>query len=146
MTKHQIPCIDCRAEFKLLELGAIGSAPSPMRPRPTPHPGPRCATHWHDEVKRRKAAAHGKAIERTYGLTAEQYQQLKELQGGACAICQRARGISKRLAVDHDHQTGKVRGLLCGPCNKMLGHARDNPGFFARAIYYLNYPPSTELT
>lgn len=88
-----------------------------------------------------KAAAHAAAVERTYGITGEDYEALLAFQGGKCALCQRATGKSKRLAVDHDHKTGEVRGLLCGTCNKILGHARDDVAFFDRSMAYLMYPP-----
>ena len=74
-----------------------------------------------------------------------QYDQLKEAQGGVCAICQKATGVRKKLAVDHDHKTEHVRGLLCGPCNKLLGFARDNPEFFRRAANYLENPPAFDV-
>lgn len=112
--------------------------------RLAPHPGPRCATHWRAERKRRAEAAHGRHIEKTYGITLDEYEAIKTFQGGVCAICKRANGASKRLSVDHDHSTGQVRGLVCGPCNKLLGHARDEPEFFDRASTYLLHPPAVQ--
>lgn len=118
--------------------------------RPAPHPGPRCATHWRIEKRRRRMAAAGRYVERTYGLTAAEYDRLYEHQGRRCAICRRATGATKRLAVDHDHtccpgptSCGRcVRGLLCGPCNDELAHARDSVDHFHRAIRYLREWPS----
>lgn len=56
---------------------------------------------------------------RLYGITVEQYDEMFEEQGGLCAICRKP-PINYRLAVDHDHDTGAVRGLLCPPCNRSL--------------------------
>jgi hypothetical protein len=108
-----------------------------MKHRPAPHPGPRCATHWREEQKRRKAAAHERKVTATYDLGPGGYAVLYATQGGVCAICRRATGRARRLAVDHDHRTGVVRGLLCSPCNTMLGHGRDQVAFFLRAVDYL---------
>lgn len=107
--------------------------------------GTRCATHWREEKARRKAAAHEKSVQRTYGLGEGDYGRLYEMQGGTCAICHRANGRTKRLAVDHDHATGAVRGLLCSVCNRLLGHARDSAEFFERAAEYLRNPPAAGL-
>jgi len=74
--------------------------------------------------------------------SSEQYEALYEAQGGCCYICQRAKGISKKLSVDHDHATGYVRGLLCATCNKILGHLRDDDYAAARIVSYLVYPPA----
>jgi hypothetical protein len=92
-------------------------------------------------VKATSLRVHSRVILSKYGMSGEQYAALYEFQGGRCAICKRARGKSKRLAVDHNHANGEVRGLLCGPCNSMLAHARDDPGMFTRAADYLNDPP-----
>lgn len=126
------------------------SAGAQLGTRPAPHPGPRCATHHREEVRRRRLAAAGRRVERTYGLTPDEYQRLYEHQGRRCAICRRATGATKRLAVDHDHSCcpgptscGRcVRGLVCGPCNDVLAHARDDPAFFHRAVAYLREWPS----
>ena len=74
---------------------------------------------------------------RLYGLTKEGYDTLLEQQGGKCAICRRPdRG--RRLAVDHDHQTHRVRGLLCRTCNLALGWLGDDPVLLAQALEYLS--------
>lgn len=71
-----------------------------------------------------------------YGLPDEALSQLFATQSGGCAICRCALEIS-RLCVDHDHVTGKVRGLLCSPCNKALGFFRDDTARLRAAISYL---------
>ena len=69
-------------------------------------------------------------------LTEAEYKMMLERQNEACAIC---KGTPKgeRLAVDHVHGTEKVRGLLCGPCNRALGLFKDDPVRLAVAIEYL---------
>ena len=89
-----------------------------------------------------REAAHRASVARTYGIGRDGYDLLYAAQGGTCAICQRATGRTRRLSVDHDHVTGEVRGLLCRPCNDMLGHARDNYRMFVRAASYLLTPPA----
>jgi hypothetical protein len=82
-------------------------------------------------------------ITKTYGLTSADYDTLLEAQGGKCAIC-RGRPQSKRLAVDHDHNTGAVRGLLCSRCNHDLMGASWDSGAIALALWhYLNTPPTS---
>lgn len=89
------------------------------------------------------AKAHGAMIEKTYGLTAEEYDMLLERQGGKCAIC-RAKPKSQRLAVDHDHKTGAVRGLLCSRCNhELMGAAWDSKAMATALWHYINTPPAT---
>lgn len=69
-------------------------------------------------------AAHAGHIQRTYGLDEATYRGMLEWQGGRCYICRRLPRTGKRLAVDHDHRTGAVRGLLCANdewgCNKAV--------------------------
>lgn len=122
--------------------------------RPAPHPGPRCATHHRSVVRQRKARAHERRTEANFGITGDQYWLLYEAQDGRCFICQWARGVTKRLAVDHDHKLCSdhpaeqgcvkcVRALLCGPCNQMIG--RLGVEALLRAIEVLTDPPAPKL-
>lgn len=78
-------------------------------------------------------------VYRRYGITESDYNAMLEKQGGVCAICkERADGNrtwTKKLAIDHDHSTGKVRGLLCFRCNTRLGHIES--GWIDAAKSYL---------
>lgn len=74
---------------------------------------------------------------RRYGITLEEYNTLLEFQKGVCAICGKPEMMHKQLVVDHDHKTGKVRGLLCTNCNKALGNAFDDVGVLRNMITYL---------
>lgn len=103
--------------------------------------GGRCATHWREEKNRRKDRRHEQHVQKTYDLSEGEYEALYVWQGGRCAICQHATGKTRRLSVDHDHKTGLVRGLLCRPCNTVLGRAGDNPAWFDRGALYLRQPP-----
>ena len=73
---------------------------------------------------------------RTYGIDEVQYDELLDQQGGGCAICG-SRPNGKRLAVDHCHDTGRVRGLLCSNCNLGLGNFQDSKGLLRKAYHYL---------
>jgi hypothetical protein len=126
-------------------LGGCIDCPPGSR-RPVTRPGPRCATHQRARKRALAAKKHGDWIWKTYGITAEQYASMLRYQGGKCFICQRATGKRRRLAVDHDHKTGKVRGLLCNPCNRdVLGHLRDSVAALERAVTYLRYPPADQV-
>jgi hypothetical protein len=89
------------------------------------------------------AKTHAAMVAKTYGVTGDDYETLLALQGGKCAIC-RARPKSKRLAVDHDHKSGAVRGLLCSRCNHdLLGSAWDSLAIAVALWHYLNTPPAS---
>lgn len=114
--------------------------------RPAPHPGPRCNTHHREVTQQRRDAAWEKRLIETYGITAEEYWAIYEAQGGKCYICRRATGKVRKLAVDHSHETGEVRGLLDKMCNRnILGHSRDEIEFFERAAEYLRNPPARKV-
>lgn len=74
-----------------------------------------------------------------YGITEHEYDDLLARQGGGCAICKAevAQADGRRLAVDHCHETGQVRGLLCGNCNRAIGLFGDDPAVLRSAAKYL---------
>lgn len=78
-------------------------------------------------------------LQKRYGITADQYDEMLVQQQALCAICEtdtpRGQG---RFHVDHNHDTGAIRGLLCLACNAMLGNARDSTDILGRAIAYLD--------
>jgi hypothetical protein len=75
---------------------------------------------------------------RQYGITLEQYNELFNNQKGLCLGCYRHQSqLSKRLAVDHDHKSGKIRGLLCFRCNSSLGRTLESPETLRRLADYL---------
>lgn len=78
-----------------------------------------------------------RSLEGQYGISVKEYEARAVRQGGRCAICRQRPEVDRRLAVDHDHETGAVRGLLCSNCNLMLGNARDNVATLGRAVAYL---------
>jgi hypothetical protein len=90
--------------------------------------------------KRKKISAR---FESKYGINLIQYEKLFEEHKGLCAICNKPsqrvnkNGELKRLAVDHDHKTGKVRGLLCFDCNTGLGKFGDDVEMLSKALSYL---------
>lgn len=97
----------------------------------------------HNETERRRYASSPKKwarhLRNRYGITPETYQALLERQAGRCAICSIAHGDGEEtLCVDHDHLTGRVRGLLCAKCNRMLGCANDRPEVLLEGAKYLD--------
>jgi hypothetical protein len=93
--------------------------------------------------------------QRQYGITLAEYELMLELQGGGCAICgsipklpkgkrSTSSASARRLHVDHDHKTGKVRGLLCWTCNYRLIGVTQDPERLRAAARYLERPPADE--
>lgn len=72
-----------------------------------------------------------------FGITPEDYDHMFDQQSGACAICNKPEVQNKRLAVDHCHHTGRVRGLLCSMCNTGIGKLNDDPNLLDKAAQYL---------
>lgn len=94
---------------------------------------------WRDKnpVRVRKyssAASLKHRLRAIYDLSVEEYQEMQRQQNGLCAICLR----QKLLEIDHDHISGKVRGLLCRKCNLGLGCFADDPTQFQRVLDYLD--------
>jgi ATP-dependent 26S proteasome regulatory subunit len=82
-----------------------------------------------------------KSVKYKFGLTIEQYEALKSKQNNRCAICNRTQQervkLAKELAVDHNHETNEIRGLLCNPCNRAIGMMKEDPELLEKAASYL---------
>ncbi len=87
-------------------------------------------------TKRNTDAAHERGVQRRYGLFPGEYARMLAEQDGRCAICMN-RPAKQRLAVDHDHKTGKVRALICSRCNRALGQFENDPVRASNASRYL---------
>ena len=96
------------------------------------------------------AGSHS-GIKHRHGITIDQYNVLLEAQGYRCKICRTDKQNSNRrhkdrFYVDHDHKTGRIRGLLCNACNSMLGFANDDQVILLKAIRYLKEAQSSPET
>lgn len=94
--------------------------------------------HWRASIEGKRAKFQWRLKEK-YGIEIEDWAQLLNKQDCSCAIC-KAKFFShcSEVTTDHCHQTGKVRGLLCSPCNLLLGFARDNSSILGSAMEYLD--------
>ena len=97
--------------------------------------------YMRDYRNNNKEKLRKRKLERTYGIDLD-YEKLFQDQNGCCAICGRSYTEFQRpLCVDHDHDTGEVRGLLCSPCNVAIGLLRSNTDVLLQAIRYLKSKP-----
>lgn len=87
-------------------------------------------------AERTSRRRRGNWYKKTYGITIEAYEAMYAAQNGLCAICN-GKNAKRRLAVDHEHATGQVRGLLCNRCNQMLWEIEPNKCWIDAAIKYL---------
>jgi len=107
-------CKICRAEQEASRRATPGFKPKPI-------------------TKEAKDKYNFNLRARRYGLSVDDLLELLKEADGICKIC----GEEADLVVDHNHETGEVRGVICGPCNLMLGHARDNISILSNGIKYL---------
>jgi hypothetical protein len=89
-------------------------------------------------TEKKKAADWRSYLKRNYGITVDEYDLLVAEHDGVCAICKKPRPDDRKLHIDHDHASGKIRGLLCFRCNNALGDLDDDPVLFQRAADYLD--------
>lgn len=79
---------------------------------------------------------------RLFNITFAEYKKLLKSQNGRCAICNRKPSKKRRLAVDHNHETQWIRGLLCWRCNDVLGRVKDDTQLLSCFISYIELPPA----
>jgi hypothetical protein len=94
---------------------------------------------WSERNPGKRQAANREGAWRRQGilLTYPDYLRMLEEQQGLCAMCDRPGEGRGGLHVDHCHETGKVRGILCGSCNKGLGFLQESPELLRKAAWYL---------
>jgi len=85
-----------------------------------------------------KAAYRRNSLKRLYNISVEQYDVLFKSQHGVCAICSMPPKNNRKLFVDHNHITNKVRGLLCDKCNFILGLSNESASILQEGINYLS--------
>jgi hypothetical protein len=127
-------CMTCGVEKNILEFY--------MRDKKTGRRHSACKECDKTRVKARHQAnperTRNNDLKRNYGITLQEHQEMYKNQNGVCAICKgEGDGKWKKLCVDHDHNTGKVRQLLCRNCNMVLGQVGDNPNLLEEMIKYL---------
>lgn len=118
-------CKKCRKDFELPTRGARPDCCKPCQR----------ATHAAQMLADRRR----KTLQYTYGLTLAGFERMNTDQGGRCAICRQkpSGGRSPHLVVDHNHDTGRIRGLLCTQCNTALGLLAEDISRIQAAIDYL---------
>ena len=89
-----------------------------------------------EALERRRIAKYRRTVAARYGITLEEHASMVEQQDGCCAICG-SPPAHDALAIDHDHETGKVRALLCDTCNFMIGLSRESPALLHIGAAYL---------
>lgn len=101
--------------------------------RSSPEYQKRMQTYNREQRPRDREQRRNHWVKSAYGITVQQENEMWAAQGGRCAIC----GRRRKLVVDHCHDSGVVRGLLCRECNTGLGHLGDTPAGLRRALRYL---------
>lgn len=96
---------------------------------------------WREANPEKSArSVRSSTIKAKYGIDQDRFEEMLAAQGGQCAICGATSprlSWGKHLHIDHCHETGKVRGLLCQPCNTSLGRFGDNPDLLRKAAEYV---------
>ena len=101
-----------------------------------------CYIKWYREqnVFDLKEKAKAKHLKSKYGLTPEAKREMLRTQGGVCAICKKTPASANATHVDHDHKTGRIRGILCNVCNWYLGKIDADPAILERINTYREAP------
>lgn len=124
-------CLTCGLEKPITEFHKQATKKDPERRKA------HCGVCW-SKIRKDRTPEHNRKynLKKDYGITPEEYDAMLQAQGGTCAICHGTESVG-RLAVDHCHATGVVRGLLCTNCNQAIGKLRDDTQLLKNAINYL---------
>jgi Recombination endonuclease VII len=103
-----------------------------------------CRKEYHSiNVKRHREICWKNDIRNKYNLTVDEYDEILKRQDYKCAICGNT-SPNRKLAIDHNHKTKEIRGLLCGNCNRGIGHLKDSVDILQKAVKYLQERGSYE--
>lgn len=131
-------CRKCSVVKPLTEFGRHAGCSDGFRPDCK-----ECHAQYHKDQREKNSLSKYREPElrKKYGISLADYEAMLQSQDGGCAIChvpeKEAHKASEYLCVDHDHATGKVRGLLCSDCNRGLGCFRDTPALLTESAKYL---------
>jgi hypothetical protein len=133
---------DCKSCFQARAAARYRANPEPMKERAKQwaRENPerlRATKRRYAESGRKQAVDRRSYLKRKYGVTPEWYDETLAAQGGGCAICGRPPRDDISLHVDHDHESGALRKLLCFPCNNLLGDVGDDRRLLEQAVAYL---------
>ena len=137
--KHQDQCLARSNNWRLKNKDKCHAATQRWRVLHPEH----CRHYSRDWGRKHPDCAHKHKLKYRYGLTIEEYNSRLKDQNNVCAICQRPEIATYRsktpqhLSVDHDHKTGKNRGLLCDRCNRALGQFGESQVLMQSALAYL---------
>lgn len=129
--RKEKPCLKCKEVFPVEDFPRNASSPDGRGSYCKP-----CHSVQGRENRTKNHGSRGYHLKRRYGITQEDFNRLLEQQQGACAICNTGAG-EKPWHVDHDHSTGRVRGILCHSCNTALGNFKDSTELLRSALDYL---------
>lgn len=93
--------------------------------------------YYHNNKEKVTKVIETSRLKRQYGMTFEKYDEMLSAQNNVCAICGNNETENKKFAIDHDHVTNKIRGLLCHKCNRGLGSFKDDIQILQNAVNYL---------
>lgn len=144
MNCHQRTCIECWTVKPIDSFPIVGGKKNEKARRRRSKCKP-CVNLYQKQLRERpniKNTIRRIHLNKAYGITLNEYDLMLESQDFRCAICRDGELITRggkirRLTVDHDHTTGKNRGLLCHSCNVALGYFRESAELLKAAINYL---------
>lgn len=134
---------ECKACFKARAAARYRENPEPVkqRARTWAQENPERRAEYQRQYResgRRRVVDRRSHLKRTFGITPGHYDELLAAQGGGCRLCGKPPRADAALHVDHDHQTGAVRGLLCFDCNAGIGKLREDRELLRAAARYLD--------
>lgn len=140
--KSGYQCNSCRAEKQRNYWASL-----PVEVRRKRQMGVEAQKRYRENnLQKTKQMSRKNHIKRKFGLSIEEYESILNSQNKVCAVCQEKCHTGYNLAVDHNHKTGKIRGLLCKNCNTAIGLLKENIQVIENVIIYLSFYEMIEET